>query len=94
MSRRNYTNPIDIEEVEALSEHYDVVKWQAGTWLVEDWLFIYPKDQKWGERYRGAYGYYDRGKLKEFVDEAMQNKFDLNRVYHGKNHLKSSGVNQ
>ena len=40
MARNKPTNPKDIAEVQALITDYDIVFWQAGTWLVEGWLFI------------------------------------------------------
>ncbi len=96
MNRRAYTNPKDIAEVEALSKlgysverpinsHGDEV---AGTWLVEGWLFIWPKNQKYGERYRQVYGYYKRGRLKEFVELAMENKFKKQDIFFGKDNLE------
>lgn len=90
MAKTKPTNPQDIAEVEALRDHYDVEFWQAGTWLVEGWLFIYPKNQKWGERYRQVYGYYERGKLLDFVEKAMENKFEKRSIFYGQDHLKES----
>jgi hypothetical protein len=90
MSRNKPTDPRDIKEVEQLSGHYSIEYWQAGTWLIEGWIFIYPKNKKWGERYRQVYGYYERGKLKEFVDTAMENKFKKDDIFHGKQVLKES----
>lgn len=90
MAKNKPTNPKDIAEVEALKGDYEVVFWQAGTWLINDWLFIYPKDQKWGERYRQVYGYYERGNLKEFVETAMENKFEEKKIFHGKGYLQKS----
>lgn len=92
MSRRKVTDPIDIREVKSLAEHYSIEFWQAGTWLVEGWLFIYPKDQKYGEKFRQVYGFYERGKLKEFVDKAMENKFKESDIFYGKGFLKDEEI--
>lgn len=69
---RKYTNPVDIEEVESLSDYYSVDNFQEGCYLIDDWLFIWPRRQRWGERYKQLYGHYKRGKLKEFVDTAYE----------------------
>jgi len=74
MSKRKPCNPKHIKEVEALKSEYDVVLWATGTYLVEDWLFIYPRNGKWGDRYRRAWGFYDHGNLRQFVEQATENK--------------------
>lgn len=73
MSRR-YTDPADIAEVEALSSDYSVDNFQVGCYLIDDWLFIWPRRQRWGERYKNIFGHYQRGKLKEFVEKAYEGK--------------------
>lgn len=80
---KKYTNPVDIEEVEALRELYDVEYVQQGVYLVEDWLFIYPRQQKWGHRFDNAFGYYQRGQLKEFVNKATD-EYEFPATYYGK----------
>lgn len=73
MSNRYQTDPKDINEVEKLKSSYDIVLVQPGVYLLEEWLFIYPKHQKWGHRYEAAYGHYERGHLAEFVEKAVEN---------------------
>jgi len=80
---RAYTDGRDLVEIEELKKSYDVEKTQAGVYLVEDWLFIYPKNQKWGHRYDNAFGFYERGKLKEFVDKATD-EYKFPETYYGK----------
>ena len=84
MSKRKPTNPKDIAEIENLKIFgYDVKFWQSGTWLIDDWLFVYPKNQKDGERYRQVYGHYKRGTLKSFVELANENKFIEKDIFYG-----------
>jgi hypothetical protein len=93
MARTKPTDPKNIAEIEALKDDgYTVEFWQAGTWLVDGWLFLYPKDQKYGERYRQVYGYYESGKLKDFVATAMQNKFEKKKIFYGKDHLNHKAL--
>lgn len=81
MSRRS-TNPSHIAEILILSKEYSIVKHAAGTWLIDDWLFIWPKNCKWGHRYEFAYGHYAFGKLAEFVKQATE-KYKLSGQYKG-----------
>lgn len=80
---KGYTNPSDIQEVESLSRLYDIKLVQAGVYLLDDWLFIYPKSQKWGHRYDNAFGYYERGGLAKFVKKATE-EYVFPPTYYGK----------
>ena len=72
---RKKTNYIDIQEIEAVvSKGYSIEKQSEGVYIFDGWLFLWPKSQKWGERYKNRYGYYDRGNLLNFIKEAENYK--------------------
>lgn len=82
---KKYTDPADIKEVEELMDTYSVDNFQTGCYLIDDWLFIWPRRQRWGERYKNQFGYYQRGDLRHFVEHAIETGEMLGKdkkVYH------------
>lgn len=69
------------EEVEALGDRWTVENPSTGVYLLEGWLFIYPKSKKWGEKYKQAYGFYDD--LETFVEKALT-EYKFEQQYSGR----------